>query len=62
MIFESLRGTKRDTRTAVLNIHRWKTAWMEIANAPTLGRDILLNIYSTMKTGILFITFKALTL
>ena len=35
---------------------------METATAPTLGRDILLKIYSTMKTGILLITFKALML
>ena len=62
LIFESLRGTKPDTRTVVLNIHRWKTAWMETATAPTLGKDILLKIYSTMKTGILFKTFKALML
>ena len=32
------------------------------ATAPTLGIDILLKIYSTMKTGILFKTFKALML
>ena len=62
LIFESLRGTKPDTRTVVLNIHRWKTAWMETAAAPTLGIDILLKIYWTMKTGILFKTFKALML
>ena len=35
---------------------------METATAPTLGIDILLKIYSTMKTGILFKTFKALML
>ena len=35
---------------------------METAAAPTLGIDILLKIYWTMKTGILFKTFKALML
>ena len=35
---------------------------METATAPTLGIDILLKIYWTMKTGILFKTFKALML